>query len=317
MWQYVTRRLLYNVPVYLGIILVVMAALRVTDPVWIHLGKNATQEAHDEWAREKGLADSFPVQYGRFVWRIAKLDFTEQSWETHTSVGEMLGHALWPTLSITVPALVLTTIFSVAIGLIAAFHRGKWLDHGLMAASVVGMSVSFLVYILLGQFFGSFKPAFELGLDIFAVQGYEPTGTGWWFYYCLLPVLISTIVALGYDTRFYRTVMVEESTRDYIRTARAKGISETRVMFVHMLKNAAIPIITRVMITFPFLIMGSILLESFFNIPGMGLTLITALNGKDFPVIQAFTAVFAALFIVSNILTDVLYALVDPRVRLS
>ena len=128
--------------------------------------------------------------------------------------------------------------------------------------------------------------------------------------------MISTIVAMGYDTRFYRTVMVEETQRDYIRTARAKGLTERRVMFKHMLKNAMISIITRIMITLPFLVTGSILLEMYFNIPGMGRTLITAIKGLDFPIVQTFTAIFAALFIVSNILTDVLYALVDPRVRL-
>jgi peptide/nickel transport system permease protein len=138
-----------------------------------------------------------------------------------------------------------------------------------------------------------------------------------WAHYCLLPVIISVIVSMGYDTRFYRAVMVEESARDYITTARAKGASKSKIMFVHMLKNAMIPIITRVVISLPFLIAGSILVENYFGIPGMGRTLIQAVNSKDFPVIQAFTAVFAALYIVTIILTDVLYAWFDPRVRLS
>jgi len=154
------------------------------------------------------------------------------------------------------------------------------------------------------------------GLDWFAAGGYEP-GIGKWAYYCALPVAIDVILAMGYDTRFYRAVMVEEATRDYITTAVAKGASKRKVMFVHMLKNAMIPIVTRIMISFPFLIGGSILLETYFRIPGMGRALIEAIVNKDFPVIQAFTAVFAAIFVLSNILTDVLYALVDPRVRLS
>ena len=142
--------------------------------------------------------------------------------------------------------------------------------------AVLGMSVSFVVYIVLLQYFGAFKLNEDLGLDVFAIQGYETDHPGWWPYYCLLPVLISTIVAMGYDTRFYRTVMVEETTKDHIRTARAKGVPEYRVMFVHLLKNAMISIVTRIMITLPFLITGSILLEIYFNIPGMGKTLITA-----------------------------------------
>ena len=129
--------------------------------------------------------------------------------------------------------------------------------------------------------------------------------------------MISVIVAMGYDTRFYRAVMVEESSRDYIVTATAKGASQARIMFIHMLKNAMIPIITRVVITIPFLITGSFLLERYFGIPGMGNQLIIAVESSDFPIVQSFTAVFAAVYIASNLLTDVLYALVDPRVRLS
>jgi peptide/nickel transport system permease protein len=122
---------------------------------------------------------------------------------------------------------------------------------------------------------------------------------------------------MGYDTRFYRAVMVEESARDYITTARAKGATKRKIMFVHMLKNAMIPIITRIMITLPFLVMGSLLLEVYFNIPGMGRALYDSITVNDFPVTQTLVAIFAGIFILSVILTDVLYALVDPRVRLS
>ena len=137
-----------------------------------------------------------------------------------------------------------------------------------------------------------------------------------WPYFFALPVIISVIVSMGYDTRFYRAVMVEEIERDYITTARAKGASQSKIMFVHMLRNAMIPIITRVMITLPFLVTGSILLEKFFGIPGMGFVLLNAIDNSDFPVIEGFTAIFAGLFIISNIATDVLYAVFDPRVRL-
>jgi peptide/nickel transport system permease protein len=199
------------------------------------------------------------------------------------------------------------------------------LDRSLMFVAVIGMSISVLVYIIIGQYFGAFWPSMQVSDWPFKVSVDAAVGDSRWFLYhpanwiayCALPVLINVTVALGYDTRFYRAVMVEETRKDYIRTARAKGASTARVMFVHMLKNAMIPIITRIMISLPFVVTGSILIEFYFNIPGMGRTLINAIRTSDFPVVQTFTALFAALFIASNILTDVLYALADPRVRLS
>jgi peptide/nickel transport system permease protein len=317
MWTYVARRILYNVPVYLGILLFLMLALRVNDPIWARLGKNATQEAYLELQAAYGLDRSFLVQYVAFLRDIATLDFTVESWASPgLSVGSMLAGAIVPSLAITVPALALTAALSVTIGIVSSYFRGRPLDRALMFLAVIGMSVSFLVYIILGQYFGAFRLNQVIEGELFATQGYEP-GLSNWAYFCLLPVLISTIVAMGYDTRFYRAVMVEESSRDYITTARAKGATKEKIMFVHMLKNAMIPIITRVMITLPFLVMGSLLLEVYFSIPGMGRTLLKAITENDFPVTQYFTAIFAALFIASNILTDVLYALVDPRVRLS
>jgi len=317
MWAYIIRRLVYNIPVYLGIILLVMAALRVNDPVWVHLGKNATQEQHDLVARQYGLDAPFFVQYVRFLSKVVVLDFSEESWDLPgISVGQLIRTSVVPSMAITVPALFFTTAFSIFVGMISAFYRGRLADRTLMFLAVLGMCVSLLVYIILGQYFGAYLVYKETGQMLFAIEGYEP-GLSYWTHYCMLPVLISVIVAMGYDTRFYRAVMVEETGRDYIRTARAKGVGKGKVMFVHMLKNAMIPIVTRVVITLPFLITGSIVLEMYFGIPGMGRALILAVNSKDFPVIQAFTAIFAMLYIASNILTDVLYALVDPRIRLS
>jgi peptide/nickel transport system permease protein len=317
MWVYIIRRLAYNLPVYLGIILLVMAALRVNDPIYGFLGKNASQDQYDKFAAKAGLDKSFAEQYVIFLGKVATLDFSTESWDQPgITVGQLLSTAVMPSLALTVPALLLTTLISICVGMISAYFRGRMTDKLLVFAAVLGMSVSFLVYIILGQYFGAYQLNRWLGWELFAIAGYEP-GLANWPKYCLLPVLISVIVAMGYDTRFYRAAMVEETGKDYIVTARAKGAPRWKVMFVHMLKNALIPIITRVMITIPLLITGSILLEMYFNIPGMGRRLILAINAKDFPVVQAFTAVFAAVFIVTNILTDVLYALVDPRVRLS
>lgn len=324
MWNYVLRRLLYNVPVFLGIVLLIMFLLRVAgpDPAYAYLGKNASEEQFQEIRTQFGLDQPFFGQYVEFLGEIVTLDFDKESWSKHgLTVGELLGTAVLPTLMITVPALFTSALISVCIALVSAFTRGRLPDRILMVAAVIGMSVSFLVYIILGQYFGAYRLnewlTEWLGRDVelFAIEGFEASFTGW-FKYCCLPVTISVIVAMGYDTRFYRAVMVEESARDYITTARAKGAGRRKIMFVHMLKNAMIPIITRIMTTLPFLIMGSVLLEFFFNIPGMGNRLLGAIYDRDLPVIETFTAMFAVLFILSNILTDVLYAFVDPRVRL-
>jgi len=315
MWQYVIRKLLYNIPVYLGILLVVMLALRVNNPIWARLGKHATQEAYKEEEKRLGLDEHFLVQYGKLLWGF---DLNRQSWDKPgRTVGKELSQAVWPSFFIALPALILTTLIALSTALLAAFRRGRALDRWLMAGAVVGMSISYVVYIILGQYFGAYRLNEWLDTQVFAIQGYDTKKSLWWVHFCFLPVLINTVLAVGYDARFYRAIIVEESTRDHVRTARAKGLRERRVWLKHVLRNAMISVVTHVMITLPFLIAGEILVEMYFNIPGMGRTLITAILGKDFPMVQGFTAVFAAVFIVTNILTDVLYAAVDPRVRLS
>lgn len=323
MWAYIIRRLVYNIPVYLCIVLLVMALLRVKDPVPAMLGKNATEEQYQSKKKELGLDQPFFVQYGKLLGEIFTLQFDRKMWsQKGMSVGEQLQSAIIPSLMLTVPALILTSILSVCVGMISAFFRGRIVDKTLVILAVLGMSVSFLVYIIFGQYFGSFVLSESLGRPVFAIHGYEPLVENWrlkpenWFFYMLLPVMISVIVSMGYDTRFYRAVIVEETGQDYITTARSKGAGRLKIMFVHVLRNAMIPIITRIMITLPFLVTGSILLESFFGIPGMGNVLLAAINNNDFPVIEVFVSVFAGLFILSIITTDVLYAIFDPRVRL-
>ena len=317
MWIYILRRLLYNVPVYLGIVLLLMACLRVNDPVYGYLGKNATEEAYRAREEAMGLDKPFLVQYASFLGNLATLDFDEESWaQQGRTVGAILRDSIVPSLAITLPALVITSVISIAIALLSAYYRGRMPDKLMMVGAVLGMSISYLVYIIFGQYWGAYILNERIDGELFAVQGYEP-GPSNWVRFCLLPVLISVVVAMGYDTRFYRAVMVEESGRDYITTARAKGATKRKIMFVHMLKNAMIPVITHIMITLPFLVMGSLLLEVYFNIPGMGRALYDAITVNDFPVTQTLVAIFAGVFIASVILTDVLYALVDPRVRLT
>jgi len=316
MWIYIIRRVLYNIPVFLAIVLLVMMLLRNQDPVPALLGKNATEEEYESKRHELGLDRPLLVQYSELIWIIVTFNFEREMWtQSGMSVGEQLRTAIPASLALTIPALILTSCISICIGLISAFARGRWLDKTLVFFAVLGMSVSFLVYIIFGQYFGSYQLGRLLGYPVFAIHGYE-AGLQNWAHYLLLPVMISVIVSMGYDTRFYRAVMVEETLKDYIVTARAKGASDSKIMFVHMLRNAMIPIITRIMITLPFLVTGSILLETFFGIPGMGNVLLTAILNNDFPIVEVFAAIFAGMFIVSIILTDVLYALFDPRVRL-
>ena len=316
MWAYVLRRILYNIPVYLGIILLLMLALRVNDPVWGFLGKNASEELYLLKQKALGLDQPFLVQYVKFLGDLFTFDFSVESWvDKGRPVGDLIGDAIIPSLSITVPAVALTSLISICVAILSAYYRGRLPDKLMMVTAVFGMSISFLVYIIFGQYWGAYLLNEKTGTEVFAVQGYEP-GVFNWATYCLLPVMISTIVAMGYDTRFYRAVMVEETNRDYIVTAKAKGASKRKVMFVHMFKNALIPIITRLMTTLPFLIMGSLLLEQYFNIPGIGRALLHAIVSSDFPVTQVLVSLFAGIFILTIILTDVLYALVDPRVRL-
>lgn len=324
-WKYIVRRTLYCIPVYLGILMLLMLILRVRDPVPAFMGKNVSVEEIELKRAEVGLDRPFLVQYGRFVGQLVTFDFSEESWQQKgRTVGEIVGGGLGPTLALTVPALALTTLISVSISLIAAWFRGRMADRMLVFAAVLGMSISFLVYIIVGQYLLGYSIRSDNWAP-FAISGYESIRqaglwayfTSKWPYYCLLPVMISVIVSMGYDTRFYRAVMVEESQRDYITTARAKGAGEGRIMFLHLLKNALIPVITRVSISIPFLITGSFLLEMYFRIPGVGRALITAVNQADFPVVQTIGAVFAVAYLATNLLTDVLYAMVDPRVRLS
>ncbi|MEN0019495.1 MAG: ABC transporter permease [Planctomycetota bacterium] len=331
MWSYVVRRILYNIPIFVVIIVVVMAMLRINDPTFAYLGKNPTPEQIEAKRVELGVDQPFFVQ----VWDFFASGFGlgERSWYAESrTVDAVVLPAILPSLAITLPALALSTTLGVCIGLISAANRGRVLDRALVFLAVIGMSISFLVFIIIGQYFGAYRLSEWLGVEVFAVRGFDlgvgddvespnvlqhiAAAFGGWAHYCLLPVLISVVVTLGYDTRFYRSVIVEQSTSDYIRTARAKGASETRVMVKHLLRNALIPIITRVMITLPFVVVGSLLLEIYFSVPGMGQTLLTHMTNKDFPVTQTIVALLAAIFILSNILTDVLYAIVDPRVRL-
>jgi peptide/nickel transport system permease protein len=310
MWPYIIRRMLWGIPILFGVTFMVFMGLHVMkgSPAAAFVGKAATQEQIDQFDEKNGFDKSYPAQYWDYVGEVVTMDFG-RSWKTDRPVSEMIADGAGKSVSLTMPALVFTSLISICLALIASFFRGRKLDRGVMLLAVMGMSISFLVYIVVLQYLLAFL------LPLFQIHGYEP-GFGERWQFLVLPIMIQVIVGMGYDTRFYRSVFVEEVNKDHITTAYAKGASKRRVMFVHVLKNALIPIITRIMISIPFLVTGSLLLEQFFGIPGIGSMLLAALDTDDFPVIKALSVLISIIFIISTILNDVLYAVVDPRVRL-
>ncbi len=210
-----------------------------------------------------------------------------------------------PSLALTVPMFFGVLIISVSLSLVVAFVRGTIWDRLAVLICVAGMSIPYLSFILFGQYFFAYKWGF---FPVF----FSPDLSR--YQYVALPVLIGIATGIGGNLRFYRTVMLDEMRSDYVRTAFAKGVSTRRVLFKHVLKNAMIPIITRVVLAIPFLFLGSLLLERFFGIPGLGYLMIEAIGSRDYFVINAMTFISAILFIIFNVITDVCYALVDPRV---
>ena len=203
--------------------------------------------------------------------------------------------------------------YASAYGLVAAYHRSTWIDKFIMAGAVVGMSISFLIAIIAFQLVFSSS----YGLDAFPVRGWDVYTLGDYLYYVTVPTLATVFVALGYNTRFYRAVIVEEMTRDHVRTARAFGTPPVKLLYKNILKNSMIPIITRIMFSIPLIVIsGSLLIEQYFGIPGVGKVTYEAITTGDQPVLKAVVGLTAVLFVLTLLITDMLYALVDPRVRL-
>lgn len=310
-WAYVIRRLLYVVPVLLGVCLIIFILFNVVspDPTLIMLGKHATASQMLELKRELGLDRPWYIQYFDIVKSAFTFDFG-RSWNTKQEIVEMIKSGAIPSLTLSLPAFVCSTMIAISISLVVAFYRGLAIDKFVVFFCVALMSIPSLAYILFGQWFFAYK------LGWFEISGYD-SGFPYFIPYVILPVIIWLILTVGPDVRFYRTIMLDEIYQDYVRTARAKGLAEVKILFVHVLKNAMIPIITYVVIQIPFLILGALLLESFFSIPGLGGITLQAINSSDFPVIRAMTVLSAVAYIVFSVITDVLYTLVDPRVRLN
>ncbi|MQA20380.1 ABC transporter permease [Rugamonas rivuli] len=312
MLAYIVRRLWQMLPTMLGVVLLVFVLFNWVggDPAYILAGKMANAESIANIRHQLGVDQSYPVQLWIFIKQIASFDFG-LSWATGEPVSHIIATRLGPSLTVLLPLTLLETLLGIALALVVAFVRGSLTDRAVMIACTVGMSISILVYIIVFQYGLAYK------LGWFPVQGW---GESFWenlLRYATLPILIGLAVSIAPTLRLYRSFVLDEVGQDYVRTARAKGLSERRVMWVHVLRNAAIPIITHVMANLPALLIGAFLLERFFGIPGIGREVILAVERSDFPVIKAITVYVAAATMVFNLLTDLMYQAVDPRVQLT
>lgn len=310
MTTYFLRRILYMIPITLGIALVTFLLFNVVggDPVLSMVGRHANAQTIADLRAELGLDRPLVYQFGDFLKQIVTFDYG-RSYSTKRDIMEMMKETAPVSFVLAAPGFLISTMLSIALALFVAFWRGTWVDKLIVVICVLMISIPSLAYILFGQYL----LAFDLGW--FPISGFA---WGWQetVSYIALPVLILIALSLGGDLRFYRTVMLDEVNQDYIRTARSKGLGERAIMFKHVLKNAMIPIITTIVIQIPFLVTGTILLESFFGIPGMGAQLIDAFNTSDFPMVKAQVMVFSLLYMVFNLISDICYALADPRISL-
>jgi peptide/nickel transport system permease protein len=231
-----------------------------------------------------------------------------RSQKTHEDIGRKIVQGMGPSLMLTVPIFLASIVIGLSLSLMVAYFRGTYLDLFGVVVCVAFMSVSILVYIFVGQLF------LAKTLRLFPIYGYARGIHAARF--LLLPIVIAIIKGLGSDVRFYRTILLEEIGRDYVRTARSKGLSENIILFKHVLKNAMIPVLTRTVLAIPFLFMGSLVLENFFGIPGLGNMTVEAASNGDTQVMAAMVYLGALLFAVGNLLTDISYTFVDPRIRL-
>ncbi len=250
------------------------------------------------------MAHPLDSQLVFYLRQLARLDFGVSS-SLNQPVARLLKAGIGPSLALTIPIFLVELALSIAMALFCAFFRGRWVDRSLVVLSVALMSINYLVWIVAGQYVLAYK------LGWFPVWGFAS------WQYLILPVIIGVISGLGVNVRFYRTIMLDEMYKDYVRTALAKGVGRSALLFKHVLKNAMIPVVTNVVIALPFLYTGSLLLESYFGIPGLGYLGVNAINSRDVDVLRAVVFIGSLLFMAANLATDILYARLDPRVRLS
>lgn len=324
MWSYIIRRTLYAIPILIGVNLLTFLLFFVVntpdDMARLHLGmKRVTPEAIEKWKADHGYDK--PIAFNAAAKGIQKLTqtiFYEKSVrlflldfgfaDDGRNIGADIRERMWPSLAIAVPSLIVGLLVNITAAMLIAFFRATYIDTWGVVAAVAMMSISSLFYIIGGQFL--FSKMFRL----VPISGYDTGFNAMKF--LILPVIVALIGGIGSGMRWYRSIFLEEIGKDYVRTARAKGLSELRVLFSHVLRNALVPILTGVVVVIPLLFMGSLITESFFSIPGLGSYTIDAINSQDFGIVRAMVFLGSVLYIVGLILTDISYTWVDPRVRL-
>jgi peptide/nickel transport system permease protein len=322
MWYYIIRRLLYAIPILIGVnIITFMLFFMVNTPndmAYMHLGnKYVTKQQVSDWKQQHGY--DLPLFYNKEKHSITQTIFWQKSVKLFVfdfgasdhgqNINQAIAQRYGPSLSIAIPTLILGMFVNIILAMLLAFFRGTYLDTWGTIWCVVLMSISLLFYIVAGQYLVArilkWLPISGYGDGIGSIK------------FVLLPVLVGVLGGIGANVRWYRTFFLEELNQDYVRTARAKGLSEPRVFFIHVLRNSLIPILTGVVVILPLLFMGSLIMESFFGIPGLGSYTMDAIRSQDFAIVRAMVFLGTVLYILGLILTDISYVLVDPRVKLS
>jgi peptide/nickel transport system permease protein len=312
MFAYAIRRILSTIPVMAVVALFVFSLLYIApgDPAAIIAGDQATPADVERIRMSLGLDRPFIVRFGEWVWHVLNGDLGTSIF-TNLPVTHMIAQRIQPTLSLMTLTLIISLVVAIPMGVIAAWRSGTWIDRTLMVIAVLLFSVPVFVvgYVL--------AYGFALQLDWVPVQGYTPIDRGlWpWFQNLILPTMALGGVYIALIARITRATMLEVLNQDYVRTARAKGVDQRSILFVHALKNAAVPIVTIVGIGFASLIGGAVVTESVFAIPGLGRLVVDAILRRDYPVIQGVVLMFSFVYVLVNLAVDLLYTVFDPRIR--
>ncbi len=312
MYQFIARRLLSTIPVLVIVAVLVFMLLRLTpgDPAAILAGDAASTEQIEGIRETLGLDRPLPVQFGIWVGQLLRGDLGE-SYYYKVRVTELIAQRLEPTLSLAVLTIIIAILVAVPLGVVAAWRFGGWFDRALMAFSVFGFSVPIFVLGYLLVWLVSLK------LGWFPVQGYKPIADGFgpFLHHLVLPAITLSVIYIALLARVTRASVLEALGEDYIRTARAKGLAESRVLISHALANAAVPIVTIIGIGIALLIGGVVVTESVYAIPGLGRLTVDAVLSRDFPTIQGVILFFSFIYVVVNLLVDLSYVILDPRIR--
>ena len=324
MISYLVKRLFLSIPILIGVnFITFILFFVVNDPnevARIHLGeKYVTQESIDEWKTARGYDK--PLFFNKdetglkvftstlfFIKNVQLFQFEFGSSDEGSNITQDIRQRMCPSLAIAIPSLILGLIINIFLAFVVIFFRYSYLDTIGMIIAVMMMSISMLFFIIGGQYL------LAKLLKWVPISGFDSGFSMWHF--LILPILVSLLGGLGAGVRWYRTLFIEEMNQEYVRTARAKGLSEMQVLFKHVLRNALIPILTGVVVLVPFLFMGSLLVESFFGIPGLGSYTIDAISAQDFAIVRSMVFIGSLLYIIGLILTDIAYTWVDPRVTL-